>query len=69
MLRRSATAHVAYSNVCFGGVGLDRLFVTSARVGLSADQRAAQPLAGALFEVDAAGVRGLAGLAGLAARG
>ena len=54
------TAHV--TNVCFGGVGLDRLFVTSARVGLSAEQLATQPLAGALFEVDALGVLGLAGL-------
>ena len=53
------TSHI--SNVCFGGVGLDRLFVTSARVGLSAEQLAAQPLAGALFEVDAGGVLGLAG--------
>ena len=54
------TSHI--SNLCFGGAGLDRLFVTSARVGLSADQLAAQPLAGALFEVDAQGVRGLAAL-------
>jgi sugar lactone lactonase YvrE len=55
------TSHI--SNVCFGGDDLERLFVTSAQAGLSADQCAAQPLAGALFEVDAGGVLGLAGLA------
>lgn len=62
LLRRVAlpTAHI--SNVCFGGEGLDRLFVTSARVGLTAQQLSDQPLAGALFEVDAGGVRGLPGL-------
>jgi sugar lactone lactonase YvrE len=43
----------------FGGPGLDRLYVTTSREGLDADDRAAQPLAGALFAVDAAGVRGL----------
>jgi len=42
------------TNVCFAGPDLDRMFVTSA-----ADGRAFEPLAGALFEVDA-GVRGLA---------
>lgn len=41
------------TNVTFAGEGLDRMFVTSA-----ADGRASEPLAGALFEVDA-GVRGL----------
>lgn len=54
------TSHI--TNVCFGGDGLGRLFVTSAKAGLSAAQLAAQPLAGALFEVDAGGVRGLPGL-------
>jgi len=54
------TSHV--TNVCFGGEGLDRLFVTSAKQGLSAAQLASQPLAGALFELDAGGVRGLPGL-------
>ena len=42
----------------FGGPDLDRLYVTSATQKLSAQELAAQPLAGALFEVDA-GVRGL----------
>ena len=52
------TGHV--TNVCFGGPQLDRLFVTTARQGLSADQLTAQPTAGHLFEVDAAGSTGLA---------
>lgn len=55
------TSHI--TNVCFGGPSLDRLFVASARAGLSAERLAAEPLAGALFEVDAAGVKGLPGLA------
>lgn len=52
------TDHV--TNVCFAGPQLDRLFVTTAWQGLSASQRAAQPLAGHVFEVDAAGATGLA---------
>lgn len=35
----------------FGGPGLDELYVTSAWSGLTSQQRAAQPLAGALFRV------------------
>ena len=54
------TSHI--SNVCFGGDRLDRLFVTSARVGLTAQQLDAQPTAGALFEINSQGVVGLAGL-------
>lgn len=54
------TSHI--SNVCFGGDRLDRLFVTSARVGLTAQQLDAQPTAGALFEIDPQGVVGLPGL-------
>jgi len=42
----------------FGGEELDELFVTSAREGLSLDQREAQPLAGAVFRVRP-GVHGL----------
>lgn len=42
----------------FGGDALDRLYVTSARVGLDAATLAKEPLAGALF-VFAPGVRGL----------
>jgi xylono-1,5-lactonase len=42
----------------FGGDGLDRMFVTSARIGLSDTQLAREPLAGGLFEIDP-GVVGL----------
>jgi D-xylonolactonase len=51
------------TDVCFAGPALDRLFVTTARTGLSAEALAAAPLAGALFEVVAPGVVGLTGLA------
>ena len=36
----------------FAGDKLDRMFVTSAAIGLSKEQRASKPLAGSLFEVD-----------------
>ena len=36
----------------FGGDRLDRMFVTSARIGLSEAQLAKEPLAGGLFEID-----------------
>ncbi|PJI96159.1 sugar lactone lactonase YvrE [Acidovorax sp. 69] len=36
----------------FGGADLRTLFITSARVGLTPEQLAAEPLAGALFAVD-----------------
>jgi sugar lactone lactonase YvrE len=53
---RLPTSHI--TNVCFGGEDLTTLFITSARSGLSPPQRAAEPLAGALFSVqtDAAGL-------------
>jgi len=44
----------------FGGARLDQLFVTTARAGLDAAALADQPLAGALFAIDDAGVTGLA---------
>ena len=43
----------------FGGPDLDRLFITSASIGLSRDEKAAQPHAGGLFVAEA-GVRGIA---------
>lgn len=43
------------TNCVFGGSGLDRMFVTSAAI-----DKAEEPLAGALFEVDAGGMKGLA---------
>ena len=39
------------SNVCFGGENLDRLFVTTARVGLSREQLQSEPAAGSIFEI------------------
>jgi len=47
------------TNCAFAGRELHRLFVTSASIGLDAEQHAKQPLAGSLFEI-APGVRGLA---------
>ena len=46
------------TSCCFGGEGLDELYVTSAWQGLSARQREAEPLAGALLRVRP-GVRGI----------
>jgi sugar lactone lactonase YvrE len=43
------TAHI--TKMAFGGAGLRTLFITSARHGLTPEQQAAQPLAGALFAV------------------
>lgn len=37
------------SSCCFGGAGLDELFITTAAQGLPAEQRAAQPHAGGIF--------------------
>jgi len=42
----------------FGGENLDILYVTSASYNLTAEQRAAQPLAGSVFAIDV-GVKGL----------
>jgi sugar lactone lactonase YvrE len=54
---------VAQVTACtFGGPDLDRLYVTTSREGLDDADRAGQPLAGALFAVDVAGVRGLPAL-------
>jgi sugar lactone lactonase YvrE len=46
------------TSCAFGGENLDILYVTSASFNLSEQQRAAAPLAGSLFAVDA-GVKGL----------
>ncbi len=42
----------------FGGIGFETLYITSASIGLDEAARAAQPLAGGLFEADI-GIRGL----------
>ena len=44
------TAHI--TNCAFGGPEMRTLFVTSARADLSAEQLAAQPLAGGLFAIE-----------------
>ena len=51
------------TSCAFGGVNYDQLFITTAKCGLSAEERAAQPLAGCLFRIDFAS----AGIAGVAA--
>lgn len=50
------------TNVCFAGPALDRLFITTARAGMSVAALAAAPMAGAVFEVAAPGVTGRPGL-------
>ncbi|MEL6498407.1 MAG: SMP-30/gluconolactonase/LRE family protein [Planctomycetota bacterium] len=50
-----ARIRIPCSNVtscCFGGAGLDRLWITTARVGLSDAELAEQPQAGGLFVAD-----------------
>lgn len=59
LLRRERLPTSQITNVCFGGENLDRLFVSSARVGLLPEQLVDEPLAGALFEIIEPGVRGL----------
>lgn len=61
LLRRVRVPTSHATNVCFAGPMLDRLFVTTARHGLTEAQLASQPAAGALFEIDSLGVRGLPG--------
>ncbi len=39
------------TSVAFGGAELDDLYITTARAGLSPEQRASEPLAGSLFRV------------------
>jgi xylono-1,5-lactonase len=54
------TSHI--TNVCFGGAGLDRLFVSSAKSGLTPEELAEQPFAGHVFEVLGHGVCGIPSL-------
>jgi L-arabinonolactonase len=44
----------------FGGDNLDILYVTSASIFMSDEERASQPLAGALFAIHGLGVKGIA---------
>lgn len=62
LLRRIELPARHVTNVCFGGHALDRLFISTARAGLSEAELAAQPLAGALFEVRSPGTTGLPSL-------
>lgn len=62
LLRRVSLPTSNVTNVCFAGLGLDRIFVTTAKAGLSTSQLLEQPLAGALFEVRALGATGLPSL-------
>jgi sugar lactone lactonase YvrE len=47
------------TNVCFGGEKLDRLFVSTARVGMNADELMMYPEAGSVFEITNHGAIGL----------
>jgi D-xylonolactonase len=47
------------TNICFGGPNLDRIFVSTARIGLSSAALSQQPLAGTVFEIVDTGVKGL----------
>jgi len=47
------------TSIAFGGPDLDRMYITSARVGLDETALAVQPYAGALFMVEA-GIKGIA---------
>jgi sugar lactone lactonase YvrE/DNA-binding IclR family transcriptional regulator len=47
------------TSCCFGGPGLATLYVTSARVRLSAAQLADAPLSGSVFAIDTGGIHGL----------
>ena len=43
---------------CFGGAGLDELYVTSARIGLDGTELARAPLSGGVFRITGLGVKG-----------
>ncbi|PTV97765.1 sugar lactone lactonase YvrE [Halanaerobium saccharolyticum] len=49
------------TSCAFGGKNLDELYITTASVGLSEEEKEAQPLAGGIFRYQA-GVKGLAGV-------
>jgi len=59
MLERIAVPAKHPTMVAFGGPELDQLYVTSATRMLEGAERAAWPLAGALFRIDGLGARGL----------
>jgi len=53
--RRVAVPVTRPSCVAFGGAALDRLFITSARIGLSPEKLQSQPQAGGIFHASGAG--------------
>ena len=61
LVRRVVLPAPLVTNICFAGASLDRLFVSTARVGLSIDERAQAPLSGHLFEVVFPAATGLPG--------
>ncbi|XP_019621488.1 PREDICTED: regucalcin-like [Branchiostoma belcheri] len=50
------------TSCCFGGPNLDVLYVTSARVNMSAEQTLQQPLSGCVFQVTGLGAKGRPGM-------
>eukprot|EP00058_Branchiostoma_floridae_P026162 XP_002611652.1 hypothetical protein BRAFLDRAFT_63672 [Branchiostoma floridae] len=50
------------TSCCFGGPNLDILYVTTASVGLSAEEVQQKPLSGCVFQVTGLGARGTPGL-------
>jgi sugar lactone lactonase YvrE len=59
LVARVAVDAARPTSCCFGGRDLATLYISTASVDLTAEQRAAQPLAGRLFRADV-GVRGVA---------
>jgi sugar lactone lactonase YvrE len=46
------------TSICFGGENMDEMFITSARVGLTDEQLAEEPLAGSSFIISKTGFKG-----------
>ena len=46
------------TSICFGGENMDDMFITSARVGLTDEQLAEEPLAGSSFIISKTGFKG-----------
>jgi D-xylonolactonase len=58
LMKRVSIPALNVTNVAFGGPNLDRLFVTSARVGLTDAQLSAYPSSGCVFEIHEHGTQG-----------
>lgn len=46
------------TSICFGGEKMDEMYITSARVGLTNEQLAEEPLAGSSFIIEQSGYKG-----------